>query len=261
MKLSTFILVFLLFTTSVVTAQDGKALFESKCKACHSIGEGKGVGPDLKGVTAKHSAEWLVSFTKNSTELIASGDKEANAIFEEFGKMPMMGFDLPDADINAIFAHVKSLSSSEAKGTDKKKAMPPAPKGNAENGEKLFNGSVSFETKGAACNACHSAGAFPGGTMAKDLTNSASAVGAIMNSLPFPAMKVAYEDHKLTEKEIADLTAFLTKTGVEKAEPMPCLGFPIGGVVFFILFMVAITIIWRKRKKESVNKDIYDRQK
>ncbi len=262
MKLSTFLFMFLLFVSTITTAQDGKALFDTKCKSCHNIGGGKLVGPDLKGINAKHSQEWLINFTKNSTALIASGDKAAKAIFDEFGKMPMMAFDMPDADITAIFTHVKSLSSANT--TEKKKniiAPPPAPTGNAENGAKLFDGSVSFNTGGAACNACHSAGAFPGGTLAKDLTKSGAAVGAIMNSLPFPAMKAAYQDKKLSNTEIADLTAFLKKAAVDKEEPMPCLGFPIGGAILFILFMIAITIIWRKRKKETVNKAIYDRQK
>ncbi|HSB31753.1 MAG TPA: c-type cytochrome [Candidatus Sulfobium mesophilum] len=38
----------------------GKALFERKCAPCHSIGTGKKVGTDLRGVTERRKRDWLV---------------------------------------------------------------------------------------------------------------------------------------------------------------------------------------------------------
>ena len=38
---------------SLAVAADGAALFESKCSACHSVGGGPKLGPDLKGVVAR----------------------------------------------------------------------------------------------------------------------------------------------------------------------------------------------------------------
>ena len=44
------------------SASNGKSLFEQKCSACHTIGGGRLVGPDLKGVTETRSQEWLTNF-------------------------------------------------------------------------------------------------------------------------------------------------------------------------------------------------------
>ena len=39
-----------------------KALFEQKCAACHTIGKGRLVGPDLAGVNKRRSKKWLNNF-------------------------------------------------------------------------------------------------------------------------------------------------------------------------------------------------------
>jgi len=44
----------------IAVAADGKALFEAKCGACHSVGGGPKVGPDLKGVVARRGKEWTI---------------------------------------------------------------------------------------------------------------------------------------------------------------------------------------------------------
>ena len=45
--------------------ETGKALFQSKgCVACHTIGKGKLVGPDLKGVTNRRDQEWIAKWLK-----------------------------------------------------------------------------------------------------------------------------------------------------------------------------------------------------
>ena len=50
-------------TGASANANDGKAVYEQKCKACHSIGGDSGkmanLGGKLDGVGAKHDADWL----------------------------------------------------------------------------------------------------------------------------------------------------------------------------------------------------------
>lgn len=43
----------------ILEAIEGQALFQEKCVACHTIGQGDRVGPDLAGVTARRSHAWL----------------------------------------------------------------------------------------------------------------------------------------------------------------------------------------------------------
>src|SRR3954468_22335858 len=43
-------------------AVKGKLAFESKCLACHSIGQGRKLGPDLAGVTQRRNKAWLAKW-------------------------------------------------------------------------------------------------------------------------------------------------------------------------------------------------------
>ena len=52
-----------LFTSPIALhAQDGQAIFNARCAACHSIGNGRLVGPDLKGVATKYKPEYLTKW-------------------------------------------------------------------------------------------------------------------------------------------------------------------------------------------------------
>lgn len=92
---------------------DGQTIFRKNCVACHSIGKGRLVGPDLKDVHTKRSDEWLLKWTKSSSALIKAGDPEAVAIFNEY-KIPMTNFDfLSDEEIKSIFAYIKTESEPQ----------------------------------------------------------------------------------------------------------------------------------------------------
>ncbi|MBA9078989.1 MULTISPECIES: c-type cytochrome [Rufibacter] len=99
-------------------AQDavkGKSIFDANCAACHSVQE-QVVGPALKDVHKRRDEKWITSFVKNSTKMIASGDKQAVEIFEKFGKTQMTSFEgaLSDGDIKDVIAYVKEESDKPA---------------------------------------------------------------------------------------------------------------------------------------------------
>jgi len=257
MKLQISVITIFLFISYFSYSDDGKILFDTNCKMCHSIGGGKIVGPDLKGINVKKSSEWFVKFVKDSKALIESGDEQAIAIFEEYLSMPMPPSPLSEKEIASIYKYI--VSTSKPAKTAKAKTEPVI-KGDATKGEQLFYGNISFGNGGVACVACHAAGPKQGGTLAKDLTLSAAAVKPMLEALPFPAMKVSYENNKLTKSEIGDITAYIEQTSRNSAAPLPCIGFPVAGFLGSMLFLVFLKIYWRRRKKESVNKNIYDRQ-
>ncbi len=68
------------------------------CKVCHTIGKGRLVGPDLKGVTERRSQEWLIPFIQKSQTMVDSGDPDAVQLFEEY-KIPMPDNNLSDEQI------------------------------------------------------------------------------------------------------------------------------------------------------------------
>src|SRR3954467_11826932 len=61
----------------------GKLAFESKCLACHSLGGGKKLGPDLAGVTKRRSDGWLVRWLKSPEKMLET-DADAKALLREY---------------------------------------------------------------------------------------------------------------------------------------------------------------------------------
>ncbi|MEO2128077.1 MAG: c-type cytochrome [Christiangramia sp.] len=88
-------------------AAAGKELFNTLCASCHKP-YSESIGPALNGVTSRHSIDWIHSWVHNSSALIASGDAEAKAIFEEYNQTQMPAFpQLSNDDINNILAYVE----------------------------------------------------------------------------------------------------------------------------------------------------------
>ncbi|MGJ8745532.1 cytochrome c3 family protein [Polaribacter sp.] len=82
--------------------KEGKKLFKSLCASCHKLDK-KLVGPALGGIESKRENAWLKSWIKNNAELRASGDSEANAIFDEYKGAAMTAFpQLSDENIDDI---------------------------------------------------------------------------------------------------------------------------------------------------------------
>ncbi|PCI99901.1 MAG: cytochrome C [Flavobacteriales bacterium] len=107
-KVSLFCLSFLFFHFDSYSqdTEKGKKLFKANCAACHNVGTKIVVGPGLQGVNEKHDREWLDKWIKNSGELIASGDADANEIFNKFKKSIMPPQAVSTEDIDAILAYV-----------------------------------------------------------------------------------------------------------------------------------------------------------
>jgi mono/diheme cytochrome c family protein len=252
---------------------EGQTLFQSSCMACHTIGKGRLVGPDLADIHTRRSEKWIVDFVTSSQSLVKSGDKQAVAIFEEYNKMVMPDQPLSVAQIKSIIAYIRGESSGDAAVTAPKVSITLT-ESNSEDvalGQDLFQGKIRFHGGGPACNSCHHVkndAVIGGGVLAKELTTVFSrlnepGVSAILGSPPFPVMKEAYKDKALTEEEVRALVAFLQYADKEHFYQQPRdygvrlfytgLG---GAVIVFVFF----GLVGRRRKKKSVNQDIYDRQ-
>lgn len=106
-------------------SENGKSLFKTNCSACHSIGKGRLVGPDLKNITIKRTEDWLMKWIKSSSSLIKSGDADAISIFKEFNEVPMTDFSfLTDEQLKVMLSYIKEESATPAMGTS---ANSPAP--------------------------------------------------------------------------------------------------------------------------------------
>jgi len=79
-------------------ALKGKLDFESKCFACHSMGFGPKLGPDLAGITKRRSDVWLTRWLKAPEKMLET-DAEAKALLKEWNNVPMPNQNLSDEEI------------------------------------------------------------------------------------------------------------------------------------------------------------------
>ena len=258
-------------------AQDpGEQIFNTTCFACHTIGGGRLIGPDLAGVHERRSQEWLEKFIKSSQSMINAGDSGAVALFEEYSSMLMPDTVASEEQIRQIIGYIESQSSGAAASNDasaNELATPedPASEEDILAGQEMFQGALRFANGGPACNACHEVrndAVIGGGILATELTTVFSRMGgagvtAILGRAPFPVMQAAYEDRSLTEREVTALVAFLEYADSEQYNQLPRdygLGLFASGVVGAGVLFGLFGFIWRGRKTGSVNQSIYDRQ-
>ncbi|SET07153.1 Cytochrome c [Hymenobacter actinosclerus] len=85
----------------------GDALFKGNCAQCHALHDVV-VGPALAGIGQRRPRAWTVSWVKNSSKLVASGDEYAVKIFHQYQKQQMPSFQLSNEEINQIIDYVES---------------------------------------------------------------------------------------------------------------------------------------------------------
>ena len=96
------------YASHAQTAAAGATLFKQKCTSCHALDK-KVVGPALAGVDGRHKEDWLVKWINNAPAMIASGDKEAVALANEYKPMVMTAFpELSPDDVKGILAYIKA---------------------------------------------------------------------------------------------------------------------------------------------------------
>ena len=84
----------------------GAYSFSTHCAACHTIGGGDRIGPDLHGVTASRDRAWLKRFIVAPDKVLAEGDPIATRLFEQYGRQRMPNLSLTDADADALVGYL-----------------------------------------------------------------------------------------------------------------------------------------------------------
>ena len=89
-------------------AKKGRKLFQSKmCGSCHSIGKGKVVGPDTKGVTERRTREWLKTMI-TTPEIALADDTIAQRLRAEHGNISMPNMRVNTAEFEQLLHFLAS---------------------------------------------------------------------------------------------------------------------------------------------------------
>jgi len=90
----------------------GAYLFATRCAACHTIGNGDKIGPDLLGVTSVRDLNWLRRTISEPDKLLAEKDPIATALFKQYKEVQMPRLGLAEADVNVLIDFMKRETAS-----------------------------------------------------------------------------------------------------------------------------------------------------
>jgi len=90
----------------VANLTSGQYVFTTKCSACHGLGDGAKIGPDLSGVTAIRSRAWLASYIADPQAMLRRGDPIAKALSAKYGMVSMPTLQLTDRQVQDVIEYL-----------------------------------------------------------------------------------------------------------------------------------------------------------
>lgn len=99
---------------------NGQYLFSTRCAACHTVGKGDSIGPDLLGVVGARDRTWLQRFIAVPDQVLAEKDPLATALFKRYKEVQMPNLRLAEEDVRSLIAFLESQTAAKS---------PPDPSG------------------------------------------------------------------------------------------------------------------------------------
>ena len=97
-------------THALPPARTGEDLFNTRCTACHTIGQGDRLGPDLLDVASKRDRAWLVRWLQEPNKVLEEKDPLAMSLYNQYGKVPMPNLKLTDRNALDLIEFMQSES-------------------------------------------------------------------------------------------------------------------------------------------------------
>ena len=91
----------------------GQYVFARECAACHTVGQGDKIGPDLLGITNARNRDWLVRMIQRPDLLLEEKDPLATTLFKKYNQVLMPNLRLDDEEVNAVIGYLVSQSSHQ----------------------------------------------------------------------------------------------------------------------------------------------------
>jgi len=258
-----------LVSPAMTEAQDAGTFFRQNCSACHTIGGGHLIGPDLEGVTKRKDRAWLIKFLQSPKAMIDSGDAyAAQLVHDAPGQMVMPTIPGMNPDLaSALLDYIEEPTGQAKPAT----AAPPVSDqpftaADIALGRQLFFGERSFANGGPACISCHTlgtVGSLGGGRLGPDLTNvfdrlgGRRGLGAWLSAPPTPTMQSVFGKHSLQPDEILPLLATIDDANNRShpANNSSILKFFAFGFTGMLIGLSILQLAWRGRIR-SVRRSI-----
>jgi cytochrome c5 len=94
-------------TLNPVKAEAGNKVYGVKCSSCHKTTDERLVGPGWKGVTTRHSAEWIMNFITN-TDVMIDKDPKVQAQLE-ICLVRMPNQSLSDDEARNLYEYMRKI--------------------------------------------------------------------------------------------------------------------------------------------------------
>lgn len=252
-------------------AQDTPDYFRANCMNCHTVGGGRLAGPDLKGVTTRKDAEWLIAFMQNPRAVVESGDAYAAKLVEEtpggaiMPSPPGMTRYRAEQLLKLIEAE-SALEKSQFQGV--RVSDKPFTDADRAAGREIFLGTRRLAQGGAACIGCHAmhdVSGLGGGRLGPDLTRvyerlkGRRTLSAWLTAPATETMQPIFKSHPLEAEEIHQLAAYFEGAAVH-AEAHPAtsrVGFLLIGLGLAAVTILLFDVLWRGRF-HSVRRPLVD---
>jgi cytochrome oxidase Cu insertion factor (SCO1/SenC/PrrC family) len=98
----------------VIDRSHGAYLFRTRCRTCHTIGEGDRLGPDLAGVATARPRDWLSRWIREPDRMIAERDPTALGLMARYRNVPMPNLGLNEAEAEQIIEYLRREDTRRA---------------------------------------------------------------------------------------------------------------------------------------------------
>lgn len=99
---------------STIVFTRGQHLFATRCAACHTIGRGNSLGPDLRGVAEARDRAWLLRLISVPDQVLAEKDPLATALYLKYNGVQMPNLRLSEDDAAMLIDYIKAQTAALA---------------------------------------------------------------------------------------------------------------------------------------------------
>lgn len=106
----------------------GRYVFVRDCGACHTVGQGDKVGPDLLGVTKVRDPQWLARIIQAPEQLLNGNDPIAVAMLKKYNNVRMPNLSINNDELNLLIGYLQAETTAHDKQASAAGSDPGATK-------------------------------------------------------------------------------------------------------------------------------------